>query len=221
MKLQLLTFFFMFCSLVSGQDNKSFSDITNELLPLDHLDQQYRNQLDETIARFGVDSKEFKTLNKNMKTTDSLNLIKVEAIIDKYGWLGADKIGHQANSTLFMVIQHADLATQVKYLPIMREAVKKGDAKASSLALLEDRVAMRQGKKQIYGSQVSWNMKTNERFVIPLEDPDNVDKRRAEVGLPALQIYLAEYDMKWDVEKYKKELPALEEIFFKKKNKTN
>jgi hypothetical protein len=60
-------------------------------------------------------------------------------------------------------------------------------------------------------------MLTNETFVAPLEDPDNVDKRRADVGLPSLEIYLAELGMKWDLEKYKKELPAMEETFFKKK----
>lgn len=218
MKLPLLTIFVMFCSFVSGQENKSsFSDVTRQLLSIDELDQKYRSQIDETIKNFGQGSKESKALFKNMKTTDSLNLIQVEVIINKYGWLGADKIGAQANTTLFMVIQHADLPAQIKYLPLMREAVKKGNAKAGSLALLEDRVALKQGKKQIYGSQVSWNILTNETFVAPLEDPDNVDKRRADVGLPSLEIYLAELGMKWDLEKYKKELPAMEETFFKKK----
>ncbi|MCY1483635.1 hypothetical protein D3C87_61990 [compost metagenome] len=214
MKLILLLWGF----LAFGQD-ATFNDITKQLLDIDELDQRYRNQMEETIARFGSDSKESKALFKNMKTTDSLNLIQVEAIINKHGWLGSDKIGSQANTTLFMVIQHAELPAQIKYLPMMREAVKKGNARASSLALLEDRVALKQGKKQIYGSQISWNMKTNEGFVAPLEDPDNVDLRRAEVGLPSLQAYLAEMDMKWDVESYKKELPAIEETFFKKKNK--
>lgn len=214
MKLILLLWGF----LAFGQD-ATFNTITKQLLDIDELDQRYRNQMEETIARFGSDSKESKALFKNMKTTDSLNLIQVEAIIKKHGWLGSDKIGSQANTTLFMVIQHAELPAQVKYLPMMREAVKKGNARSSSLALLEDRVALKQGKKQIYGSQISWNMKTNESFVAPLEDPDNVDLRRAEVGLPSLQAYLAEMDMKWDVENYKKELPAIEETFFKKKNK--
>jgi len=214
MKLILLLWGF----LAFGQD-ATFNTITKQLLDIDELDQRYRNQMEETIARFGSDSKESKALFKNMKTTDSLNLIQVEAIINKHGWLGSDKIGSQANTTLFMVIQHAELPAQIKYLPMMREAVKKGNARASSLALLEDRVALKQGKKQIYGSQISWNMKTNESFVAPLEDPDNVDLRRAEVGLPSLQAYLAEMDMKWDVESYKKELPAIEETFFKKKNK--
>ncbi|MEZ5038583.1 MAG: DUF6624 domain-containing protein [Saprospiraceae bacterium] len=69
------------------------------------------------------------------------------------GWLGADVIGNQGNSTLFLVIQHADIETQEKYLPMMRDAVSKGNARASSLALLEDRVALRKGEKQIFSTQ--------------------------------------------------------------------
>jgi uncharacterized protein DUF6624 len=117
-----------------------------------------------------------------------------------------------------MVVQHSDQKTQEKYLPIIREAVRNGNAKATSLALLEDRVALHQGKKQIYGSQVSWNMKTNTSFVAPLIDPDNVDKRRAAVGLQPLKDYLAALDLIWDVEQYKKELPLIETEFFKLKH---
>ena len=62
----------------------------------------------------------------------------------------------------------------------MREAVKKGNAKANSLALLEDRVALRRGGKQIYGSQVTRDSETNEYYVLPLIDPaKDVYKRQA------------------------------------------
>lgn len=44
----------------------------------------------------------------------------------------------------------------------MREAVEKNNARASSLALLEDRVAMRKGGKQIYGSQIKRNPESGE-----------------------------------------------------------
>ncbi len=217
MKLKFLVVFFITCPLTTFGQDVNYKDITEQLLSIDELDQKYRNKIDETISRFGNNSKEAKELFKNMKTTDSLNLIQVEKILSKYGWVGSDKIGSQANTTLFMVIQHSDLPAQIKYLPMMKAAVKQGNAKASSLALLEDRVALKQGKKQIYGSQVSWNMETDISFVAPLEDPDNVDKRRAEVGLPKLEIYLAEIGLNWNVEQYKKELPALEATFFKKK----
>ncbi len=78
---------------------------------------------------------------KIINEKDSINLIKIKKILDERGWLGADIIGNQGNSTLFLVIQHSDIETQEKYLPMMREAVKKGNANSSSLALLEDRVA--------------------------------------------------------------------------------
>ncbi len=173
-------------------------------------DQFYRIQLDSVQARYGGRSPELQNLLKQMHRTDSINTLKITTIIDRYGWLGPDSIGVNGNRTLFLVIQHAEDCVQEKYLPVMREAVKAGRAKAASLALLEDRVALQQGKKQIYGSQVSWNMETNEYYVLPLEDPDHVDERRAKVGLPPMAAYLAEWNMKWDVEQYKKDLPRLE-----------
>lgn len=135
----------------------------------------------------------------------------MKAILDKYGWLGANEVGNQGNTTLFLVIQHSDKVTQEKYLPMMREAVKNGKAKGSSLALLENRVALRQGRRQIYGSQIGRNSETKAYYVYPLEDPDNVDKRRSEVGLEPLAEYVNQWQIKWDVEQYKKELLQLEE----------
>jgi hypothetical protein len=115
------------------------------------------------------------------------------------------------------VIQHADIATQQKYLPMMREAVKKGNARPSSLALLEDRVLLRTGKNQIYGSQIGTDPKTNLNYVLPLDDPENVDKRRAEVELQPLADYISHWNLTWDVEAYKKQLPDLIEKENRKK----
>lgn len=122
----------------------------------------------------------------------------------------ADVIGNQGNLTLFLVIQHADLETQEEYLPMMREAVKNGNASSRNLALLEDRVALGKGEKQIYGSQVNRDQETGEYYVLPLIDPDNVDKRRADVGLGPIQDYISFWGMTWDVEDYKKKLPEIE-----------
>lgn len=173
-------------------------------------DQKYRQQIGDIEKKFGWNSEEMQAHWKIIQEKDSVNLIQVTGILDQYGWLGADVVGEQGNSTLFLVIQHADKLTQEKYLPMMRDAVKNGRAKGSSLALLEDRVALRQGKRQIYGSQIGRDETTNLYFVSPLEDPDNVDKRRAEVGLGPLADYVSNWNIKWDVEQYKKDLPMLE-----------
>jgi hypothetical protein len=173
-------------------------------------DQKYRLEFSKLNEKYGWNSKEVKSLMKIMAEQDAANKLIVTAILDQYGWLGKEEIGEEGNSTLFLVIQHADHTTQLKYLPMMREAVKNGKAESSGLALLEDRVALGQQKRQIYGSQVEQDPITQAYIVSPLEDPDNVDKRRAEVGLEPLSTYLSYFKIKWDVEQYKKDLPKLD-----------
>jgi hypothetical protein len=182
-------------------------------------DQKYRLRIDEIEKKFGRESKEMNALWDTIREKDAINLIKVKSILDKYGWLGKDVIGVKGNSTLFLVIQHSDQTTQEKYLPMMRESVKNGKASASSLALLEDRVLLGQGKKQIYGSQISFDPEKNLYYVRPLEDPDNVDKRRAEVGLQPLSDYVKQWNIIWDVEQYKKDLPTIEDKWEKRYKK--
>jgi hypothetical protein len=161
-------------------------------------------------TEYGLESEELKSFSTAMKESYACNLIIVKKILDERGWPGENIIGHYGNWALFLVIQHSNLDTQEKYLPMMREAVKKGNASPGNLALLEDRVALRQGKKQIYGSQLERDEITGESYVLPLEDPDNVDKRRAAVGLEKLQDYLLNFGLKWDLEEYKKNLPGIE-----------
>jgi hypothetical protein len=88
----------------------------------------------------------------------------------------------------------------------MREAVKKGNALAKDLALLEDRVALGEGQKQIYGSQLETDYLTNLIVLSPMIDPENVDNRRSKVGLNPIAEYLKLWDLTWDVEKFKKRM---------------
>ena len=172
-------------------------------------DQKYRRQINGIEKKYGWKSDEMTAHWKIINEKDSINLIKIEKILDERGWLGANIIGAQGNGTLFLVIQHADIETQLKYLPMMRDAVKIGNARASSLALLEDRVALRQGKRQIYGSQIHSD-KNGGKFVAPLIEPENVDKRRAEVGRGTLSDYIGHWDLTWDITKHKERVAIIE-----------
>lgn len=175
-------------------------------------DQGIRLEYIEAQKKYGYKSKKVDSLIKLMNYNDSLNTITVAKTLDKYGWLGEDKVGSKGNTTLFLVIQHANLKTQQKYLPMLRKAVKNGKARPSSLALLEDRVALREGRKQIYGSQLSSVPDNPSKYYLsPLTDPDNVDKRRASVGLQPLADYIKRWNIVWNVEEYKKQLPQYEE----------
>jgi hypothetical protein len=180
--------------------NLYYAPVKLELAQALEDDQKYRQQLDTVAAKYGRKSKEIDNLWKIIKEKDSINILKIQAILDKYGWIGEDKIGEAANETLFYVVQHADLKIQQKYLPMMREAVKKNNAKKKNLAYLEDRVRLGEGKKQLYGSQLLLDEKTGEYYPESLEDPGNVDKRRAEMQLGPIAEYTS------SVGNYKKEV---------------
>jgi hypothetical protein len=45
---------------------------------------------------------------------------------------------------------------------------------------------------------------------LPLEDPDNVDKRRAKMGLGSFADYVKRWDIVWNSEEYKKQLLLIE-----------
>lgn len=198
-------------SIIDKKEANYDKPLQTKLLAIFEDDQPIRQQYISAQKEFGHQSKQVDSLGKIMIYKDSINLIKVTEILDKYGWVGPDKVGGQANQTLFLVIQHSDLKTQQKYLPMMRDAVKINNASGSSLALLEDRIALREGKRQIYGSQIGYDNETNTNYVLPLEDPDNVDRRRAEVGLGLLADYVKRWNIIWNAEEYKKQLPELEE----------
>ena len=196
----LVLFFCITGAHLSNGQNLSIANYNLLRAQLDSIhvkDQKYRMMITDVEAKHGYESKEMKDLLKTINKNDSANLIQVINILEKYGWLGADAVGEQGNSTIFLVIQHSDQKTQEKYLPMMRQAVKNGKAKGSQLALLEDRVAMGQGKKQIYGSQISRDQQTGKYFVAPIEDEPNVNKRRAAVGLMPLEDYARHFNIEY------------------------
>jgi len=185
--------------------------LRDELQAIYDYDQAVRFSYIDATKEFGYEHPTVDSLMKEMIIADSVNLAKIERILDEHGWVSRDTVG-RANSAIFLVVQHSPLEVQQKYLPMAKEAMKKGDLRPSQMALLVDRVALREGRKQTYGSQISRDPETNESYVMPLENPETVDKRRAEVGLPPLSEYVARWSIKWDVEEYKKNLPKYEAI---------
>lgn len=186
-----------------------FAAVRTELLAIRDEDQKYRQRLNELTRTQAGTTPGALELRRQMEQADAANLPKVEAILAEHGWLGPAEVGKDASGALFLVIQHSDLATQKKYLPLMRAAVKAGKARGSSLALLEDRIALREGRPQIYGSQLRSDG-GGPLYVSAMEDPDHVDERRASVGLPPMAEYLKKnWNLQWDLAAYKAQLPEL------------
>lgn len=186
--------------------------LEEELTAVYHDDQCLRLQLDAVEKAHGSNSREMQDLWKAITDQDKADLAKVAAVLDKDGWLGPEKVGWRGNTALFLVIQHADLETQEEYLPMMRAAVKAGHAEPGELALLEDRVALGEGRRQTYGSQIGRDPLTGRFYIRSLEDPEHVDQRRAAVGLQPLADYVSRWNIAWDPAAYKKRLPMLDRL---------
>lgn len=188
--------------------------IRNELHEINNSDQGIRLLLIEVRKKYGRESEEEKRVRSIMKKADDTNADKIQDIIDRAGWLGSDKVGYYGNQTYFLAIQHVeDTIVQKRYLPVLRKAVKEGRAEPWQYAFLQDRLLMNQGKPQIYGTQKIISADPEKSYLIPLQDPENVDELRAEVGLGPLQEELEEEGMNWNLEEYRKKLPETEKMF--------
>ncbi len=188
-----------------------YSSVREQLEAIYDTDQGIRNEWELIEKQYKPESSEYKEFIKKWVLTDKENLFQVQQILDKDGWLGKEAVGIKANTALFLVIQHAELDAQKKYLPMMKQAVIDKNANGQDLALLEDRIAMREKRKQVYGSQTFSN-NGSEYILWPIEDIDQVDKRRKDVGLTQTLEEYMEFvtGNKWSLKKYKENLPALE-----------
>ncbi|OWK71162.1 DUF6624 domain-containing protein [Pedobacter sp. AJM] len=134
-----------------------------------------------------------KTLTENlwkvMNEIDSVNLIKIEAIISKYGYPGKSMVGEPTNTAAFFVIQHSPNLIPT-YYPLIKKAGKAGELPFKYTAMMLDRKLSNEGKEQFYGTQIYGVKILNKitgkkdffRYVVPIKDAKNVNKRRKKAG---------------------------------------
>lgn len=85
---------------------------------------------------------------------DLANRKIVRALHDRYGrYVGKALAGEKLAAVMWIVVQHADLATMETYLPTVHRAVAAGDLDAVPLKMLLDRIHAIKIKHQIFGSQ--------------------------------------------------------------------
>jgi hypothetical protein len=143
------------------------------------------------------------------KRLDSINLHIVDSFFDRYGqWPYQKWAGFIAHKSTGMVIQHAPLAKQEHYYPMMKKAYQDGEVGGETLAMLQDRINLHNKRLQLYGSQFSY---VNDTMVLyPVADVDSLNARRKRMNLVPIENYYAMFKLKWDFEAYKKRLPELE-----------
>lgn len=184
--------------------------LTTQLDSLYKEDQQYRLALGK-LKKEGAPKQSTDSISALLKQADSSNLVFVEQLIAKHGWITPQQAGFMGAQAVFLVIQHADLKAQKKYFPLIKQAEKDGNILSSNVAILEDRIAVREGKPQPYGSQGYYDAEKKKTYVYPLKDLKNLDSLRKSMGLQPMKEYIKD----WNPEDYTSYLPHAKELLKK------
>jgi hypothetical protein len=153
-------------------------------------DQAIRNISSVDLAKITDPEAEGKLIG----IVDSSNMEELKGLIEKYGYPDYSKVGYQGETDMFAIVLHGlfdgvrDSLDWTYYQPIMLKAVTGGSIMPMHYAWLYDRVVSKNGtQKQCYG--VQFGIQSNGSYSLQgdIYDIMNVDLRRKEIGLPALE----------------------------------
>jgi len=176
-------------TLEGAMPNLDFN-LKRQLDSIGVLDQKYRNlmQTDSEESRaamakaagFEEDDYSIGSLWDKQSAIDQSNMIFIAKVFDSKGYPGTSVVGEKSSSAAWFVLQH-NMDEIPKYFPLIKKAGEDGELSMRSVAMMEDRFLMSQDKPQIYGTQGS-SRDGMGGFIWPIENPETVNERRAEVG---------------------------------------
>ena len=176
----------------SSPDSVHDPKLRKELLARMAEDQEVRKQFLDLMGRQGQledTEKQIDLARAKMREVDGKNLARIKEIVRRWGWPGKTLVGSDGSQAAWLLVQHADsdLAFQKQCLALILVAVEKGESPAEHMAYLTDRVRVAEKRKQIYGTQFHDVGGKQEPY--PIENENDVDSRRRDVGLPPMVEY--------------------------------
>ncbi|MBX3293482.1 MAG: hypothetical protein KF881_11410 [Acidobacteria bacterium] len=159
---------------------KRLNDTAKFIIEMRDADLALREMLVETGELFDG-------YNAEMEALHIRNAEALESIINEIGYPTADKVGEAASDAAWLIIQHAISRPDFmrKCAQMLEKAVAENRADAKQLAYLTDRIAVFEGRPQLYGTQFDWD-ESGEMSPSPFDDIQKVERRRKAVGLNSL-----------------------------------
>jgi len=156
-------------------------EIAKKIISLKSADLQLRNNLIEE----GELSDGYNTAMKNMHNSNAEIL---DEIIDTIGYPTIELVGIEASEAAWLVIQHAieKPSFMIKCLKLLQQVSNNNSTYLTQVAYLQDRIAVFQGRLQLYGTQFDWD-KQGELSPQDYDDIIKVNQRRKSIGLNTLQ----------------------------------
>lgn len=179
----------------------AIADAKTQLESALERDQQFRKQTQSSNA-LATEPKPSVEVRQQLllgqQKLDLRNLKLLDSIVCKLGWPGIDAVGQRASFAAFLIVQHAELAVQETYLPALQKAAATKQAVPSQVAILEDRINVRNKRAQRYASQLCF-LKGGGYAWQPVENEDEaaIDAVRETVGLGKIRSYAANFKIEY------------------------
>ena len=149
-----------------------------------------RKEEEQRLRSEWVERPDDAQLVEHIAEIDAQNIAWLEKIIEEQGFPGLSDVNEDGIQALFLLIQHSpSLAFQKKCLPLMEQAVQKGESAPGYVAYLTDRILLHEEKPQIYGTQCR-SLENGEIGSYPIEDEEHVNERRQAIGFDSIEEYL-------------------------------
>lgn len=134
-------------------------------------------------------SPEMKNLMDEWKTVEETDKISLKTIFKVYGFLGYNEVGEESAHNFLQMVQRFDSDSTFQQLVLveMKKQIEKTNANPSEFAHLTDRFNLNHRKFQVYGTQLKLNEKGTTFEPKLVINPQNLNKRRAEVGLGTIE----------------------------------
>jgi hypothetical protein len=158
-----------------------YHNIAERIIALQHADIALRNTLIQN-GQLGAG------YNEEMQELHNKNAQVLHDIIQIIGYPTIDKVGQEASDASWLVIQHAigQPGFMRMCVSLLEDAVNEHRADAKQLAYLTDRIAVLEGKLQLYGTQFDWD-ENGYLSPNPIDDRVTVNERRKIFGLNTLE----------------------------------
>ena len=190
-QLRLLALIIFFGSSVHAEVTRpECTAFASDLAAMVQADQALRSRWDmgaQAQAQYGS---ERPRVVQQTEVIDRQNTENLKRLIKTCGWPKRSVYGAGAVNDAWLLAQHADhdRKFQRTVLTHLQSAVAAGEAPGGQLAYLADRVAVGEGKPQLYGTQLDSKGPCQMDF-FPFDDRAKVEERRRAVGLPPLEEY--------------------------------
>jgi len=128
------------------------------------------------------------------------NTLRLNRIIDQYGWPTRSMVGKDGSWMAWAIAQHSqDIHFQRKCLKLLEKTLATNEPEPVLYAELYDRICRNTNHKQKFGQAII--EKNGVKKFYPIENKPGVDARRASIGLVPLQVYANENHVEYKSEK--------------------